>query len=432
MKRLLAVLGVSAAILAGLIIYSVVGLDSPAKEATVHKVDSEVTPIAEPVKIEEPVKKEVRYAEPEQTPVEDAVVEAKEEDWDEESAKDIAEEPIEVPADLSTHDSLSYAYSRLNDGERTVYVGLIGYMSNVPVSTTDPAVLDKVFNCVMIDHPEIFYVNGYRYTKYTAGNVIRRIVFNGSYTYGEDERNAIMPDIDMVAQGILMNVYPDASDYDKIKYIFDMIVMQTEYDIDSADNQNVISVLLNKRSVCQGYAKTMQLLLNRLGIPCSLVTGSVSSGERHAWNIVCADGEWYYLDATWGDASYIRSDESEGEVIVPDINYDYLLVPYSEISTTHRVESVIDMPDCVSWNDNYYVREGLYFTDYDPVGLKAAFDRAMSAGAGYVALKCSDSGSYARMYSELVDNQHIFDYLPGKDVAYSYNEDTHKLLFALR
>lgn len=426
----------SAAILAGLIIYSVAGLDSPAKEATVHKVDVEVTPIAEPVKIEEPVKKEVRYAEPEQIPVEDAVVEAKEEDWDEESAKDIAEEPIEVPADLSTHDSLSYAYSRLNDGERTVYdevyVGLIGYMSNVPVSTTDPAVLDKVFNCVMIDHPEIFYVNGYRYTKYTAGNVIRRIVFNGSYTYGEDERNSIMPDIDMVAQGILMNVYPDASDYDKIKYIFDMIVMQTEYDINSEDNQNVISVLLNKRSVCQGYAKTMQLLLNRLGIPCSLVTGSVSSGERHAWNIVCADGEWYYLDATWGDASYIRSDESEGEVIVPDINYDYLLVPYSEISTTHRVESVIDMPDCVSWNDNYYVREGLYFTDYDPVGLKAAFDRAMSAGAGYVALKCSDAGSYARMYSELVDNQHIFDYLPGKDVAYSYNEDTHKLLFALR
>lgn len=432
MKKLLAILGISSAILAGLVLYSTYELNSP-DASGYNLIPIEVTPIASP-SIVEPVKKEVRPEPNQAPPVEEAVVEEMEETWDEASEKELEQE-VKLPADVKTHDTLSYAYSRLSDAERTVYdevyVGLTNYMTNVPVSTRDPAELDKVFNCVMIDHPEIFYVNGYRYTKFTTGGTIKRIAFTGSYVYSMQERDAIAPDLEAVAQGILLNVYEGASDYDKIKYIFDIIVLQTDYDISSPDNQNIISVLLNKRSVCQGYAKTVQLLLNKLGIPCSLVTGTVSNGERHAWNIVCADGEWYYVDATWGDASYIFDGENETEVVVPDINYDFLLVPYSELSLTHNVESVIDMPNCASLNDNYYVREGLYFTGYDAEALSAAFNRAMSAGQRYVALKCSDASSFSVLYNELVNNQHIFDFVPGRDVAYSYNEDSHKLLFAL-
>ncbi len=32
--------------------------------------------------------------------------------------------------------------------------------------------LDKIFYCVMMDHPEIFYVDGYRYTKLLRGEKI--------------------------------------------------------------------------------------------------------------------------------------------------------------------------------------------------------------------------------------------------------------------
>ena len=371
--------------------------------------------------------------------VEDNVIEATEQEWDE-SVEQTVPESIPDDTDYSAfapaHDDLSYAYSTLNDAEKTlydeVYRAIVSYTDPAPVSTTEPKVLDKVFNCVMIDHPEIFYVNGYRYTKYTIGNTIKRIGFGASYVYSEQERDAIWPDIDAVAEGILMNVYSGASDYDKIKFIYDTLVLQTEYDLNSPDNQNVISVLLNKRSVCQGYAKTMQLLLNRLGIPCSLATGYVSGGERHAWNIVKADGDWYYADATWGDASYILDEDSEVDAIIPDVNYDYLLVPYNEISLTHRLETVVPMPECNSLNDNYYVKEGLYFTGYDTDKLGQVFSDALSRGDGYVTIKCSDDAVYRRMYEELVNNQHIFDYLSGRDVAYSYNDDGRKLLFALR
>lgn len=435
MKKLLAVLGISMAVLLGLIAYYAMGTDRPAPSGDKPRVAVEVTPIAEAVAVTEEKPVVTAAARADEAPVEDLLVEEEEAQWDE--SLDAGQTDETAPdAGIVSHDELSYAYSTLSDTERRiydeVYAGIVSFTENVPVSTTDPSVLDKVFNCVLTDHPEIFYVNGYRYTKYTSRDVIKRIVFSASYVYDKGESASIAADIDTVAQGIILNVSPDASDYDKIKYIYDTIVRQTEYDIDAADNQNVISVLLNKRSVCQGYAKTMQLLLLRLGIPCSLVTGTVKEDQRHAWNVVKADGEWYYADVTWGDALYVLDEESEGEVIVPDVNYDYLLVPYSEISKTHRAEPVTLLPECISMNDNYYVREGLYFTDYDTEQLRNAFDRAAAAGESCVVLKCSDPSVYARMYAELVDGQHIFDYIDGSDVSYSSNDEMCKLLFALK
>ncbi len=436
MKKLLAVLGISTAVLLGLIAYLTLGQDKPAPSAEKTRVAVEVTPIAKVEAVTESKPSVTAAARAAEEPVEDLLIEEEEQQWDESLEEEQATEVPELAAGVVAHDELSYAYSTLTDGERKIYdeifAGIVNFMENVPVSTTDPAVLDKVFNCVLMDHPEIFYINGYRYTKYTRGDVIKRIVFSASYVYDKAEAASIAADIDTVAQGIILNVSADASDYDKVKYIYDTIVRQTEYDVAAPDNQNVISVLLNKRSVCQGYAKTLQLLLLKLNVPCSLVTGTVKEDQRHAWNVVKADGEWYYVDVTWGDALYVLDEESEGEVIVPDVNYEYLMVPYAEISKTHRAEPVTKLPECVSMNDNYYVREGLYFTDYDPERLRAAFDRAIASGEGCIVLKCSDPSVYARMYAELVDGQHIFDYIDGSDVSYSSNDEMCKLLFALK
>ena len=400
MKKLLGVLGLSIAVLAGLLGYSVYQLNNSDVSALMQEVaEPEVTPIP-PLSETERVS-DVAAASGSEALVADNVVEGQEQKWDESELKELDELEQVLDENILTHDDLSYAYSRLNESERKVYdevyTAIVKYLDKMPVSTTNPDTLDKVFNCVMIDHPEIFYVNGYRYTKYTVGDVIKRMAFVANYTYSKQEADAISADIDTIATGILMNVNQGSSDYDKIKYIFDTIVLQTEYEVDSPDNQNVISVLINKRSVCQGYSKTMQLLLNRLNIPCTLCNGVVIGGERHAWNVVKADGKWYYLDVTWGDASYRLSDESDPgtEAIVPDVNYDYFLVPYAELIKTHEIRTVIDMPDASSLDDNYYVHEGLYFTQYDDAKLRGVFDTAMANGQNYVVIKCSDANAYS-------------------------------------
>ena len=54
-----------------------------------------------------------------------------------------------------------------------------------------------------------------------------------------------------------------------------------EYQMGTEQNQNIISVFLNKKTVCQGYANATQYLLTLLGIPAVVVTGTAEETHTH-------------------------------------------------------------------------------------------------------------------------------------------------------
>ena len=93
-----------------------------------------------------------------------------------------------------------------------------------------------------------------------------------------------------------------------IKYIHDYIINTVQYDrealnrgITITENQNIVGVFLNHKAVCEGIAKSVELLLNKCKILCSIVKGRLNVNSRymdHAWNIVKLDGKWYHLDVT--------------------------------------------------------------------------------------------------------------------------------------
>lgn len=383
------------------------------------------------------------------------------EDDDEDDDFVSAADLVAAGNDLKGDGSSDYAYSKLSAEEQKTYDEILAILSEVAsdvvLTTKDSTVVDHSFRCVLADHPEIFYVTGYSISKYMMNDEIQKITFKGAYTMDKAGVDSRKPEIDSYVNQCLSGISADASEYEKVKYVYEYLIDHNTYDLDSENNQNILSVIENGVTVCQGYAKMTQLLLNKLGMFCTLVNGSAQnssiaqtdadgtiydnstvsreeaeeSGDTwgsHVWNIVMVDGEYYNVDTTWGDASFLYTDAgSEGYVQGPDINYDFLLVPDSMIKSTHMADPVVDMPVCTSMKNCYYVKEGLYFGTIDENQLKQAFDKAYANGDMFVSLKCSDSDVFNEMRKYLFEKEKIFNYMTGNSVKYVEYPDRYVL-----
>lgn len=332
----------------------------------------------------------------------------------------------------------AYAFNELTEEEQTVYIEilwtLLGFHENVMISSIDYEEISRVFQCVLNDHPEIFYVDGYTYTQYTLGDILKKITFTGTYRMDREEAAGRQSQIDNYVNQCLSGITAGADEYETVKYIYEYLIDHTEYDAAVEDNQNICSVFLSGRSVCQGYAKAMQYLLQQAGMQATLVLGKVSEGEGHAWNLVRIDGEWYHVDTTWGDASYQAvGGTSYPEKKMPTINYDYLCVTTEQLCKTHTIDNVVELPQCVSMKANYYVREGLYFVSLDKEQLADIFRDGYEKGNAYVTLKCASAQIYRQMQDMLIMEQEIFHYLDCPDgvVSYTDNEEQYSMSFWL-
>lgn len=336
----------------------------------------------------------------------------------------------------------TFAYDSLSEDEQSWY-RIINYtlgnmLADQELSETgleaglDEQSIDRIFQCVLNDHPEYFYVEGYTYTRFTRLNNTVKLEFSGTYSMQEEEALFRQTQIRNAADLILSGIDSDAGDYEKIKYVYEYLIRNTRYDLTASDNQNIYSVFVGRASVCQGYAKATQYLLNRMGVMCTLVAGTVDTGEGHAWNLVKSSGEYYYLDTTWGDASYMMENQGSGsEGYLPEINYDYLCITTEQLLRTHTPGGVVELPLCRATADNYYIREGLYFAEMDEEHLRSCF-AAVTEGED-ITVKCADRQVYDEMYRFLIEEQGIFDCIGGEGgtVAYALNEKQLSMTFWL-
>ena len=338
----------------------------------------------------------------------------------------------EEKAEMMRKQQNLYGFTMLDITEQNVYVEILyaleNYVDEMEISTTKTDVIDKIFQYVLMDHPEIFYTDGYSFVKYTLGDEIQKITFKGTYIYNQEEKKNKEILIESAAVKMLQRLKEDATDYEKVKYVYEAIIENTEYDMEAEDNQNICSVFLGQASVCQGYAKAVQYLLTQLDVPATMVTGTVDNGEGHAWNLVKINNAYYYLDATWGDASYLFRVQEEQEIQnAPSINYDYLCVTTEEILRTHSFSDLVPLPQCNTMENNYYVREGAYFTEMDYEQLQQLIQTYQNEGRESMTLRCSGQNVYENMVEELVNQQKIFQYLTGENNSILYTDAPKQL-----
>ena len=101
----------------------------------------------------------------------------------------------------------------------------------------------------------------------------------------------------------------------------------------SRDLYTILGPLTQKQGVCQGFARTFQYLLDRLGIPCETVYGFSRSPENgreesHAWNLARLDGSWVHIDVTFDTT--VQS----GQVL----RYDYFGLSTQQVLRDHRYD----------------------------------------------------------------------------------------------
>ena len=121
----------------------------------------------------------------------------------------------------------------------------------------------------------------------------------------------------MVKKTVAETVDDSMTDVQKIKAIHDKICSMVDYDHEDKDaikNHTDASVFLNDTSVCDGYARAMNLMLHEAGVKSQYVRT-----EDHAWVIVNVGGHYFHVDPTWDDDG-------------AEICYDWFMKSDTEIS----------------------------------------------------------------------------------------------------
>ncbi len=107
-----------------------------------------------------------------------------------------------------------------------------------------------------------------------------------------------------------------------VKYVHDAVTKRISYRFENECKDGnspyvrTIYALVTHEGVCESYARSMQVILTKLGITCVLVHGIQKSGdapEMHMWNEVQIGGKWYAVDATWDDP--VKYDKETGKLV---------------------------------------------------------------------------------------------------------------------
>lgn len=307
----------------------------------------------------------------------------------------------EAVLDDSEHENC-YAYATLDYDTKRVYLeiydAITSFTETVSVSTTSEDVLSDAYDALTADHGEMFWIKGYSSRTHTRRSEVIKIEFIPLYTMEQSTRDYFQVKINAAVDRILSDTSHLNTDYDKVKFVFDYLASNIEYERESDENQNILSVFLYERSVCQGFASATQYLLRELGVQSAIVTG-LANNIPHAWNLVLMDNEYYYVDSTWGNSNF--TDENDRYV-----DYSYFAVTTAENDLTHRADVTFPLPNCRATENNYYMKEGYFFSSYDPEAILNACTEQLEE-TGTASIKFASKELYKDAFSYLVTQGNI-------------------------
>lgn len=273
----------------------------------------------------------------------------------------------------------------INDNERP---GLRVTLQDVPMTKTEMA---HLFEAFFRDNPQFIHLDRTYSLEGTENNGLHLYdTFLLQFTMDAEQRMRSLKKMNQAIADITNRCPKTDDDYVKELYLHDQLVALCEYDDDAAASTSqkyanaysAYGALIEKKAVCEGYAKAMQLLLNAVSIPATVVFGQVAEdNEAHMWNLVYINNAYYYLDPTWNDSDAIPQ-------------YAYFNMTSDMLSRTHLIEPGQSLPDnCRSTADNYFVRQNTYIDTYEREVIAKTIAEQIQDGHEIIHLRFGD-GKY--------------------------------------
>lgn len=317
-----------------------------------------------------------------------------------------------------------YAYEQLSSEEKAFYDIFLNALTEYSASIEDipafvtEAILVKIRDYVLIDHPEIFWFSGiinFFFEKETRRITKCDLTYTMAPSEVEDRKKMIEESLTPFLSGItdtmsdyevalaIYNNIIDLVDYDSLRLEQEKAKKKVKNNVPD-DMRSIYGVFVNKKAVCSGYARATQYLFNRLGIECTYVTGTGDDGP-HAWNLVNLEGEYYYIDTTWDD----HSNTKEALDSSREITYDYFCITTDFLIQDHQPDDTLRLPECKSLDCNYYYRNGLLLDHYNLLAVRTLIKSYVAGEKYHIPLKAATDDVYQQMFNSLITDKKISD-----------------------
>ena len=272
-----------------------------------------------------------------------------------------------VPTNISTTNCYKYYYNQLDGTAKKIYNTIENNIENIKSGTYVINLSDDItsvlndsngqeklnidfqsaWDAICLDRVDLFYIDISKITlkikTITSGNNIKHYVSMQSYNNEGYLENGFQNEqiVDMALSQVNNSRNEIVSslsgnNYNKIMQAHDWLVDNVEYGTEKSGNNayNIYGTFEVKSVVCEGYAETFKYIMDDIGIPCVLVSGTATNSEgtteNHEWNYVQIDGKWYGLDATWDDPII-----SGGGKLTKSLKYKYFLKGSEVMNKNH-------------------------------------------------------------------------------------------------
>lgn len=193
-------------------------------------------------------------------------------------------------------DAFATTYDLLESGFRN-------FKTEIFVPTIPPDQILDAFDYVLSDNPDIFWMGyGFSYRKSVDGT---QYIVYPDYIHSYDYVRSIQPTLEQEINRAVSYASSFSGQYRQAYAAMEWITKNCDTSRVTIGHQYIDSVFIEGVSCCSGYSHALQIVLQRLGIPCAYIagTGYNSSGNSgpHSWCVMNINGTICCCDPMWVD-----------------------------------------------------------------------------------------------------------------------------------